>query len=238
MSESFILTRRAFLVRSTAVGAGLLLGFHLPARRKLSAAPLSGADPDQPVAVNAWIEIHPDDSVLIRVARSEMGQGIFTALPMLVAEELECDWNRVRAEYASANENRRRDNVYQSMSTGGSRSVRGSQDYLRMAGAVAREMLVTAAAKRWNVPFDECRAANSVITHGPSGRTLGFGAVAAAAAQLEAPEEVFLKEPEEWRLLGTPVKRLDVPDKIAGKPVFGADVNMPGMLHAAIRACP
>ncbi len=238
MPESFRLTRRAFLVRSTAAGAGLLLGFHLPARRKLAAAPLTGADTGQPVAVNAWIEIHADDSVLIRVARSEMGQGIFTALPMLVAEELECDWSRVRAEYASANDNRRRDNVYQSMSTGGSRSVRGSQDYLRMAGAVAREMLVTAAAARWNVPVDECRAANSVITHAPSGRTLGFGAVAAAAAQLEAPVEVFLKEPEEWRLLGTPVKRLDVPDKIAGKPVFGADVNMPGMLHAAIRACP
>jgi isoquinoline 1-oxidoreductase beta subunit len=238
MPDSFRLTRRAFLVRSTAAGAGLLLGFHLPARRKLAAAPLAGKDVDQPVAVNAWIEIHADDSVLIRVARSEMGQGIFTALPMLVAEELECDWNRVRAEYASANDNRRRDNVYQSMSTGGSRSVRGSQDYLRMAGAVARELLVTAAARRWNVPVDECRAANSVITHEPSGRTLGFGAVAAAAAQLEAPEVVFLKEPEEWRLLGTPVKRLDVPDKIAGKPVFGADVDMPGMLHAAVRACP
>ncbi len=176
--------------------------------------------------------------MLIRVARSEMGQGIFTALPMLVAEELDCDWSKVRAEYASANENRRRDNVFQSMSTGGSRSIRGSQDYLRTAGATARELLVSAAAARWQVPVDECSAANSVITHGPTGRTLRFGAVAAAAAQLEAPDQVFLKEPEEWRLLGTPVPRLDVPDKIAGKPVFGADVELPGMLHAAIRACP
>ncbi len=232
------LTRRAFLVRSSAAGAGLLLGFHLPAGRKLFAAPVTPADAGQPVAVNAWIEIHPDDSVLIRVARSEMGQGIFTALPMLVAEELDCDWHKVRAEYASANENSRQDNVFGSMSTGGSRSVRGSQDYLRMAGAVAREMLITAAAGRWKVPVDECSAANSVITHTPSGRTLSFGAVAAAAAQLTPPEQVFLKEPEEWQLLGTPVKRLDVPDKIAGKPVFGADVNLPGMLHAAIRACP
>ena len=238
MSEAIQLSRRAFLVRSSVAGAGLLLGFHLPARRKLAAAPLQGAGAGQPVAVNAWIEIHPDNSVLIRVARSEMGQGIFTALPMLVAEELDCDWSKVRAEYASASDNRRRDNVFGSMSTGGSRSVRGSQDYLRTAGAVARELLVTAAATRWNVPVEECRAANSVITHVPSGRTLDFGAVAAAAAQLEPPEQVFLKEPEEWQLLGTPVKRLDVPDKIAGKPVFGADVEVPGMLHAAIRACP
>ena len=238
MSESIKLSRRAFLVRSSVTGAGLLLGFHLPARRKLAAAPLDSAGADQPVEVNAWIEIHTDNSVLIRVARSEMGQGIFTALPMLVAEELDCDWSKVRAEYAAASENRRRDNVYQSMSTGGSRSVRGSQDYLRMAGAVTRELLVSAAAARWNVPVKECHAANSVITHVPSGRTLDFGAVAAAAATLEPPEEVFLKEPEEWRLLGTPVKRLDVPDKIAGKPVFGTDVDIPGMLHAAIRACP
>ena len=238
MSESFKLSRRAFLIRSSVTGAGLLLGFHLPAQRKLAAAPLDSAGADQPVEVNAWIEIHPDNSVLIRVARSEMGQGIFTALPMLVAEELDCDWGKVRAEYAAASENRRRDNVYQSMSTGGSRSVRGSQDYLRMAGAVTRELLVSAAAARWNVPVKECHAANSVITHVPSGRTLDFGAVAAAAATLEPPEEVFLKEPEEWRLLGTPVKRLDVPDKIAGKPVFGTDVDIPGMLHAAIRACP
>ena len=234
MRNPYTLTRRAFLVRSSAAGAGLLLGFHLPAGRKLFAAPVTMVDVDQPVAVNAWIEIHPDDSVLIRVARSEMGQGIFTALPMLVAEELDCDWTKVRAEYASASENSRQDNVFGSMSTGGSRSVRGSQDYLRMAGAVAREMLITAAAGRWQVPVDECSAANSVITHTPSGRTLGFGAVAAAAAQLTPPEQVFLKEPEEWQLLGTPVKRLDVPDKIAGKPVFGADVTVPGMLHAAI----
>jgi isoquinoline 1-oxidoreductase beta subunit len=238
MSEAIKLSRRAFLVQSSVAGAGLLLGFHLPAQRKLAAATLEGVDADQPVEVNAWIEIHPDNSVLIRVARSEMGQGIFTALPMLVAEELDCDWSRVRAEYASASENRRRDNVFQSMSTGGSRSVRGSQDYLRMAGAVTRELLVSAAAARWNVPVAECQAANSVITHVPSGRTLDFGAVAAAAAQLEPPAAVFLKEPEEWRLLGTPVKRLDLPDKIAGKPVFGTDVELSGLLHAAIRACP
>ncbi len=238
MSESFKLTRRAFLVRSGVAGAGLLLGFHLPSRRKFAAAPVAGTEAAQPAEVNAWIEIHPDDSVLIRVARSEMGQGIFTALPMLVAEELDCDWGKVRAEYASASENRRRGEVYRSMSTGGSRSVRESNDYLRMAGAVAREMLVATAASQWKVPAEECRTADGIITHTPSGLTKRYGAVAAAAAQRQPPELVFLKEPDEWHLLGTPVQRLDIPDKIAGKPVFGADVNLPGMLHAAIRACP
>jgi isoquinoline 1-oxidoreductase beta subunit len=238
MSELLKLNRRAFLIRSALAGGGLLVGFHLPAARKLAAEPLAAPAGDQPVEVNAWIMIQPDDSVVVRVARSEMGQGVFTALPMLVAEELGCDWNRVRAEYVTANTNLRRNNVFQSMSTGGSRSIRGSQEYLRTAGAVARELLVAAAARRWGVPADECQAENSVITHTTSGRTLGFGAVAAEAASLPPPEAVFLKEPDEWRLLGKPVKRLDVPDKIAGKPVFGTDVEVPGMLHAAIHACP
>jgi isoquinoline 1-oxidoreductase beta subunit len=238
MPELLTLNRRAFLVRSALAGGGLLVGFHLPAMRRLAAQPLVNPAAEQPAEVNAWIVIQPDDSVVIRVARSEMGQGVFTALPMLVAEELDCDWGRVRAEYASANANLRRDNVYGSMSTGGSRSVRGSQEYLRTAGAMTRELLVVAAARRWGVPAGECTAANSVITHVPSGRVLGFGAVAAEAAGLEPPQTVFLKEPDEWQLLGTPVPRLDVPDKIAGKPVFGTDVEVPGMLHAAIRACP
>ncbi len=236
----FKLTRRAFLVQSAVAGGGLLVGFHLPAARSLLAAePAAAVATDQqPVEVNAWIVIQPDDTVVIRVARSEMGQGIFTALPMLVAEELGCDWNRVRAEYVSANDNLRRNQVFQSMSTGGSRSIRGSQEYLRTAGAVARELLVTAASRKWGVAVDDCRVNNSIITHTASGRTLGFGAVAAEAATLKPPEAVFLKEPEEWQLLGTPVPRLDTPDKIAGKPVFGTDVEVPGMLHAAIHACP
>ena len=238
MPELLTLNRRAFLVRSALAGGGLLVGFHLPAMRRLAAQPLVNPAAEQPAEVNAWIVIQPDDSVVIRVARSEMGQGVFTALPMLVAEELDCDWGRVRAEYVSANANLRRDNVYGSMSTGGSRSVRGSQEYLRTAGAMTRELLVVAAARRWGVPAGECTAANSVITHVPSGRVLGFGAVAAEAAGLEPPQTVFLKEPDEWQLLGTPVPRLDVPDKITGKPVFGTDVEVPGMLHAAIRACP
>ncbi len=234
----FKLTRRAFLIQSAVAGGGLLVGFHLPAARTRAAQSGVVTADVQPAEVNAWIVIQPDDSVVIRVARSEMGQGIFTALPMLVAEELGCDWNRVQAEYVSANDNLRRNKVFQSMGTGGSRSIRGSQEYLRTAGAVARELLVTAAARRWGVAIDDCRVENSVITHIPSGRTLGFGAVAAEAATLQPPEAVFLKEPDEWQLIGKPVKRLDVPDKIAGKPVFGTDIEVPGMLHAAIHACP
>lgn len=238
MSKPFRLSRRAFLIRSAAAGGGLLIGFHLPGTQR-PALPLARAESAaRPVEVNAWIIIEPDDGVLIRVARSEMGQGVFTALPMLVAEELGCDWRRVRAEYATANANLRRDNVYGSLSTGGSRSVRSSQDYLRTAGAVAREMLLSAAAQRWGVPAADCRVADGRIHHPPTGRTLGFGAVAAQAALLEPPEVVLLKDPEEWQLLGRPVARLDTPDKIAGKPVFAVDVELPGMLHAAIQACP
>ena len=238
MSKPLALTRREFLIRSTAVGGGLLVGFHLPLACRLAAASVESTVEPKPVEVNAWIVIHPDETVVMRVARSEMGQGIFTALPMLIAEELACDWNRVCAEYATASDNLRRGNVYQSMITGGSRSVRDSHDYLRKAGAVTRELLIAAAAQRWGVPAGECRAADSIITHMPTGRTLSFGTVAAAAATLEPPETVFLKDPGEWTLLGTPVPRLDLPDKVAGKPVFGVDVEVPGMLHAAIRACP
>ncbi|MEA2080862.1 MAG: xanthine dehydrogenase family protein molybdopterin-binding subunit [Pseudomonadota bacterium] len=238
MTEPVTLTRREFLVRSTAVGGGLLLGFHLPVTGPLAAD--SDPPPDQPqaVEVNAWIVIQADNRVVIRVARSEMGQGIFTALPMLIAEELGCDWDRVSAEYASASDNLRRDNVYVTMATGGSRSVRGSQEYLRTAGAAARELLVASAAQRWGVAAGECRAENSQVIHKASNRKLSYGELAAEAARLPAPEIVFLKDPDEWTLIGKPVKRLDVPDKVAGRAVFAADVEVPGMLHAAIRACP
>jgi isoquinoline 1-oxidoreductase beta subunit len=235
VSDTTNISRRAFLVGTAALGGGLILGFHLPPGGRPAAA-VEGGDGD--AEVNAWIVIHADDTVVIRVARSEMGQGIFTALPVLAAEELECDWDRVRAEYASAHENLVRGGVYVSMSTGGSRSVRQSQEYLRKAGAAAREMLVSAAARRWGVPASECRAQSGIITHVPTGRTLRYGQVASEAARLAPPEEVRLKPREEWRLIGRPVKRLDTREKVTGKPVFGTDVQVPGMPHAAIRACP
>ena len=226
------ISRRSFVASVAALGGGLALGFHLP----------TGAAPARAAAaageVNAWVVIQPDDAVIIRVARSEMGQGIITALPMLVAEELECDWTKVRAEFPDADENLRRKRAWGDMSTGGSRSVRGSQEYLRKAGAAAREMLVAAAAQQWNVPAAECQAAKSVITHKPSGRTVRFGEVAEVAAKLPPPAEPKLKDPKDWSLLGTPQKRLDTADKVTGKPIFGIDVRVPNMLYAAIVQSP
>ncbi len=235
MTDTRDISRRAFLVSTATVGGGLILGFHLPVAGPLAAA---AQREDRSAEVNAWIVVQADDTVIIRVARSEMGQGIFTALPMLVAEELECDWDKVRAEYVPAHEHLLRDRVYVTMATGGSRSVRQSQEFLRQAGASAREMLIRAAARRWGVAASECQADNGRIAHSRSGRTVGFGAVASDAARLAPPDRVTLKPPTAWRLLGTPVKRLDALDKVLGKPIFGTDVQIPGMLHAAVRACP
>jgi isoquinoline 1-oxidoreductase subunit beta len=230
MTEMPQISRRFFLRSAVAVGGGMALGFHLPG----SAA--EGAT--EPAEVNAWIVIHPDDTVIIRVARSEMGQGITTSLPMLVAEELECDWNKVRPEFPSPEENLRRQRAWGEMSTGGSRSVRTSQEYLRKAGAAAREMLIAAAAAQWKVTANECQAAKGVVSHRPSGRSLRFGEIAEAAAKLPPPTEPKLKDPKDWRLLGTPQKRFDTADKVTGKPIFGIDVRVPNMLYAAIVQCP
>ena len=232
MTETLKISRRSFVSSVAAMGGGLALGFRLPGGFGAAEAAAS------PAEVNAWVVIQPDDTVVIRVARSEMGQGITTSLPMLVAEELECDWSKVRAEFPTPDENVRRHRAWGEMSTGGSRSVRTSQEYLRKAGAAAREMLIAAAAAQWNVPATECGAAKSVITHKPSGRTLRFGEVAEAAAKLPPPAEPKLKDPKDWTLAGTPQKRLDTTDKVTGKPLFGIDVRVPDMLYAAIVQCP
>jgi isoquinoline 1-oxidoreductase beta subunit len=226
------ISRGSFVASVAALGGGLALGVHLPTGDGPAQAAAGAAE------VNAWVMIQPDDTVVIRVARSEMGQGIATALPMLVAEELECDWSKVRAEFPSPDENLRRKRAWGDMSTGGSRSVRTSHEYLRKAGAAAREMLIAAAVQRWNVPAAECQAAKSVITHKPSSRTLRFGEVAEAAAKLPPPAEPKLKDPKDWTLMGTPQKRLDTMDKVTGKPIFGIDVRVPDMLYAAIVQCP
>ena len=226
------ISRRFFLTSAAATGGGLALGFHLPdaiGRAEAAAGPAE---------VNAWVVIQPDDAVVIRVARSEMGQGITTSLPMLVAEELQCDWSKVRTEFPSPEENLRRKRAWGDMSTGGSRSVRTSHEYLRKAGAAAREMLITAAAAKWGVSAAECQAANSVVTHKPSGRTLRYGEVAEAAAKLPPPGEIKLKDPKNWTLLGTPQKRLDIVEKVTGKPIYGIDVRVPNMLYAAIVQSP
>jgi isoquinoline 1-oxidoreductase beta subunit len=167
-----------------------------------------------------------------------MGQGAQTGLAMLVAEELECDWSKVRTEFVTPQDNARRGRVWGDMSTGASRSIAASQLYLRQAGATAREMLVTAAAARWKVSPNECVAANSIITHEPTGRSVTFGAVAEDAAQVEPPGEVKLKEPGAWKLVGQPRRRLDVLDKVTARTVYAIDVRLPGMLYAAIAHCP
>jgi len=222
------LCRREFLKVSAALGGGLALELRFPL------ATAAGTLTE----VNAWVVIQPDDRVVIRVARSEMGQGSYTALAQLVAEELDCDWNRVSAEFASPNEHIRRNRVWGSMSTGGSQGIRSSQEYLRKAGASARGMLVAAAAQQWKVPAAECTVDKGIITHGPTRRKLRYGQVATAASKLAPPNDVVLRDPARWKIAGQPVHRLDIPDKVRGKPVFGVDVSLPGMLHASIAQCP
>ena len=182
--------------------------------------------------------VHPDDRVVIRIARSEMGQGTLTGLAQLVAEELECDWAKVTTEFPTPGQSLARNRVWGNFSTGGSRGIRESHDYVRRGGAAARMMLVQAAAEEWKVPVAECRAASSVITHGPSGRSTSYGKVAGAAARLTPPATPVLKDPKDWKLAGKRLARLDTVDKTTGKQIYGMDLKLPGMLNAAIRDCP
>jgi isoquinoline 1-oxidoreductase beta subunit len=224
--------RRCFLRSVAAASGSLALGFDIPLRT--SARADIGAAPE----LTAWIVIAPDDTVTIRIAKSEMGQGVLTALAMLVAEELECDWSKVRTELAAPHENLARGRVWGDMSTGGSRSIRNSQQMLRRAGATAREMLIAAAAEKWGVTAGECRAERSVITHAASGRTVRYGAIAEAAARVPPPIQVKLKDAKDWTLVGKPARRLDAPDMVLGRTTYGIDVRPPGMLNAALIQCP
>jgi isoquinoline 1-oxidoreductase subunit beta len=226
-------TRRAFVIGTAATGAGLALGLDLP-----FGGPSIVRAADGSPEVNAWVVIRPDDTVVIRIARSEMGQGTLTGLAQLVAEELECDWSKVTTEYPTPGQSVARKRAWGDFSTGGSRGIRTSQDYVRKGGAVARTMLIQAAANDWKVPASECTAANSVITHTPTGKTTTYGKVAEAAARLEPPVDVKLKDPKDWKLIGKGVKRLDTADKVTGAMVYGIDVKLPGMLNAAIKDCP
>jgi isoquinoline 1-oxidoreductase beta subunit len=181
--------------------------------------------------------IRPDDTVVIRIMRSEMGQGTLTGLAQLVAEELECDWSKVTTEFPTPGENLARNRIWGESNTTGSRGIRESNEYVRKGGAIARVMLIQAAANAWSVPASECSAANSVITH-PSGRSVTYGKVADAAAKLTPPADVPLKPAKDWKIAGKPLKRLDTADKIVGTTTYGIDVRMPGMLYASIAACP
>jgi isoquinoline 1-oxidoreductase beta subunit len=226
------ISRRSFLASAAGTGGALVLGFEIPLGPEVARA---GEDAPE---INAWVVIRPDDSVILRYPRAEMGQGSYTAVPMMLAEEFECDWSKVEVEIVEPAVNLKRNRIYGDMYSYGSRSVRGSQDYVRKAGAAAREMLIAAAAAQWNVPAPECRAENGRIIHARSERTVSFGKIAAAAARLDPPTEVKLKDPKDWKLAGHPAKRLDVGNKVAGKPIYGIDVRLPNMLYASLVQCP
>src|SRR5262245_909912 len=222
------------MVGSAAAG-GLALGFHLPqSAAAQSAAPAADAE------VNAWVVVRPDDTCVIRIARSEMGQGTLTGLAQLVAEELECDWKKVTTESITAGQNLARKRVWGEMGTGGSRGIRTSHDYVRRGGAAARMMLLQAAADQWQVPVAEVVVAEGIITHPASRRRTSYGKVAAAAAKLTPPDpkSIALKDPKDWKIAGKPMKRLDTAAKLDGSKVYAIDLTLPGMLCAAIKACP
>ncbi len=226
-------SRRSFLVGTAAVSGGLALGLRLP-----YGGPAVVRAADGSPEIGAWVVIRPDDTVVVRIARSEMGQGSLTGLAQMVAEELECNWSKVTTEYPTPGTNVARKRIWGDFGTGGSRGIRTSHDYVRKGGAAARMMLVQAAANQWKVPVAECVAANSIITHKPSGRKVSYGKVAEAAAKLDVPKDITLKDPKDWKIIGKGVKRLDTADKVTGKQLYGVDVKLPGMLNAAIKDCP
>jgi isoquinoline 1-oxidoreductase beta subunit len=230
MPAALDVSRRSFLVGSAAAAGGLALGFNIPSTGEA----LAQSAPE----INAWVIIRPDETVVVRVGRVEMGQGTLTGLAQLVAEELECDWAKVTTEYPTPGQNVARSRVWGNFQTAGSRGVRDSHDYMRKGGAAARQMLVQAAANNWGVPASECTVAKGVISHSPSGRTTTYGKVADAASKLEAPKDIQLKDPKDWTIAGKPVKRLDTAEKLNGSQIYSIDVKRPGMLNAAIKACP
>jgi isoquinoline 1-oxidoreductase subunit beta len=234
MEKNLKLSRRDFIVGSAAIaGGGLALGLNVP----FAHAEATFADANQ---VNLWVAIKPDDTCVIRVARSEMGQGTLTGLAQLVAEELECDWSKVTTEGVTPGQNLASKRAWGEMGTGGSRGIRTSQDYVRKGGAAARMMLLQAAANQWNVPVSELSVSKGVVSHSASPHTLRYGEVAAAAGKLTPPDakEIKLKDPKSWTIAGKPLRRLDTADKLDGSKVFAIDLKLPGMLCAAIKDCP
>lgn len=237
MADTSLLSRRGFIVGTGATGLTIgILASCAPASTDVDAPDYSDLPPNE--EVNAWVHIDHDDTVTVRIARSEMGQGTLTGLAQLVADELDCDWDKVTTEYPTPGENLRRERIWRDYSTGGSQGIRGSQDYVREGAAAAKAMLIEAAANEWGVPASECTSENSVITHGPSGQTTTYGKVAGAASQLAPPLEVTVKDPSEWKIIGQPKPRLDTADKLTGAQVYGADLQLDGMLNATIQQAP
>jgi isoquinoline 1-oxidoreductase beta subunit len=240
MSDVINLSRRRFLRTSALAGGGLVLGIHLPLPRGKAAVADEGASAAKkvtPFAPNAFVRIGTDDSITVVANHSEMGQGIYTSLSMLVAEELDADWSKVRVE-AAAVDPAYNHALYGMQLTGGSTSTWTEWERMRKAGAVARAMLIAAAAKTWKVAEATCRTENGVVVHEASGRRLSFGQVAEKASRLKPPKDVALKDPTDFKLIGRPTKRLDTPEKINGTGVFGIDVKVPGMLVALVARPP
>ena len=231
---SAVQTRRSFLGTSAAATGGLVVAFHIPFSSE------AVAQTPAPSEVNAWVVVKPDDTIVIRIARSEMGQGTLTGLAQLVAEELDANWAKVTTEYPTPGQNLVRNRVWGNFGTGGSQGIRQSNEYVRKGGAAARMMLVQAAADEWNVPVAECRAAGSVITHTPTGRTVSYGKVAIAAGKLTAPlpANVTLKDPKDWKLAGKRMARLDTVDKTTGAQIYSMDLKLAGLLNAAVKDSP
>ncbi len=217
------LSRRAFLGTSAATTAGLVIGFYLPAQAL--------AEAEAAFSPNAYLTIASDGKITIVVARSEMGQGVRTSLPMILAEELEADWQQIAIEQAGAS------TLFGDQTTGGSASVRSTWDPMRKAGAQAREMLISAAAQAWAVKPETCKAANSFVEHSTSGRKLSYGALAAKAGKLPVPDNPQLKT-SGFKIVGKPLTRLDTPSKVNGSAIYGLDFRIPGMKYAVLARCP
>jgi isoquinoline 1-oxidoreductase beta subunit len=232
MAPASVLDRRAFLRKGAAGGAGLVIGFYLPGKcEALARTPASG-----PASVNAWVQIAPDNTTTLVIDKSEMGQGINTALTMILAEELDLDWAKIKTVFAPAAP-AYFNPVFGLQGTGGSTSVRGSWEPLAKIGATAREMLVVAAAKKWNVDPAACTTENSMVVHKASGKKLAYGAVADEAAKLPVPASPKLKDAKDYKIVGMPTRRIDSKEKSSGKAEFGIDVRRPAMLHAVVARC-
>ena len=234
-------SRRHFILTATSAAGGLLVGIGAAPEDARAAIISNQPWNDNDSArheIDAWIAIDPDDSILIRYQRSEMGQGSMTALPMIITEELQCDWSKVRIEYASPTRSVRENRVYGDMFSHGSMSVRQSQKKMQQVGASARERLIAAAAAHWKVTASECVAAQSVVTHRPSGRTLRYGQLAADAAKVKLAHEPAIKTPAQFTFIPRPIPRVDLVHKTDGSAKFGMDAQIPDMVFASINACP
>ena len=233
MHANETVNRREFLKKSAAGGAGLVIGFYLPGKYEA----LAGTPPKDPTAINAWVQVAPDDTVKLLIDKSEMGQGISTALTMILADELDLDWKKIKTEFAPAAP-QYFNPVFGLQGTGGSSSVRGSWEPLAKAGAAAREMLISTAAKRWGVDAGACHTENSAVVNTASGKRLGYGSLVDEALEMPVPAAPKRKDAKDYKFIGKPTKRIDSREKVNGKAEFGIDVRLKGIEHAVVARCP